>query len=182
MPVSFRLLRPILGLAALAGLTGLSACSSWVGHDDRFMAVVPLYRVEIVQGNVVTKEAAEKVKPGMSRDQVRDLLGSPMLTDVFHADRWDYVFTIRRQGAAPQARRLVALFEGEQLKSFEVPADLPTEKEFVASINTFKPKGSNPKMELSEAERSALPKPVRPAPPSTETGGPTRAFPPLEKG
>ena len=69
-----------LGFAALS-LTLLAGCASWVGHNDRFGYVVPLYRVEIVQGNVVTKEQAERVKPGMSRDQVRDLLGSPMLAD-----------------------------------------------------------------------------------------------------
>jgi outer membrane protein assembly factor BamE len=145
------------------------------------MGVVPLYRIEIVQGNVVTKEAAERVKPGMSREQVRDILGSPMVADVFHAQRWDYVFTIRRQGAAAQARRLVAHFEGDKLKSFDVPGDLPTEKEFVASINTFKPRGEQPKLSLSDDERAALPRPVRPEPPAAEASGVVRVYPPLEK-
>ncbi|RVT88861.1 outer membrane protein assembly factor BamE [Inhella crocodyli] len=159
----------------------LAGCSSWVGHSDRFAYVVPLYRVEIVQGNVVTKEQASLVKPGMSRDQVRAVLGSPLLTDPFHADRWDYVFTIRRQGADSQMRKLVARFEGDTLKSFDVPADLPTENEFVASINTFRPKGDAPKLALTEAEKAALPKPVRPAPAAQEATGPTRSFPPLER-
>ncbi len=171
-------------LMAVLAAFGLSACSSWIGHNDRFAYVVPLYKVEIVQGNVVTKEQAGEVKPGMSRDQVRDLLGSPMLADTFHADRWDYVFTIRRQGAAPQSRKVIALFEGERLKELQTPADLPTEEEFVASINTFRPKGAAPKLELSEAERAALPRPKRP-----ETGNalaeastaPTRVYPPLER-
>ena len=64
------------------------------------------------------------------------MLGSPLLTDLFHADRWDYVFTIRRQGAEPQSRAIVALFEGDRLKSIETGGDLPTEREFVASIDT----------------------------------------------
>ena len=46
------------------------------------------YKVEVVQGNVVTKEQAALIKPGLSRAEVRDVLGSPLLTDVFHADRW----------------------------------------------------------------------------------------------
>lgn len=169
-------------LLAVAAAFSLSACSSWVGHDDRFAYVVPLYKVEIVQGNVVTKEQAERVKPGMSREQVRDLLGSPMVADAFHADRWDYVFTIRRQGAAPQARKIVARFDGERLKVLETPPDLPTEEEFVASINTFKPKGAAPKLELSEAERAALPRPAKPAATAVDTpAAPTRTYPPLEK-
>lgn len=176
-------MKPVLSLVALAAVATLSACSSWVGHNDRFGYVVPLYRVEIVQGNVVTKEQAERVKAGMNREQVRDLLGSPMLADAFHADRWDYVFTIRRQGAAAQSRKVVAHFEGERLKSLDLPADLPTEEEFVASINTFRPKGNAPKLELSDAERAALPKPVRSAA-NTVTEGPVgavRSYPPLEK-
>lgn len=169
--------------ALLLATTLLTACSSWVGHNDRFAYVVPLYRVEIVQGNVVTKEQAAQIKPGMTREQVRDILGSPMVASAFHADRWDYVFTIRRQGAAPQARQLVARFDGDKLKALDAPADLPTEEEFVASINTFRPKGEAPKLALTEAERAALP---RPKPPETTAAsdapqGPSRPFPPLEK-
>jgi outer membrane protein assembly factor BamE len=166
---------------SIAACLMLAGCASWVGHNDRFAYVVPLYKVEIVQGNVVTKEQASQVKPGMTREQVRAVLGSPLLTDPFHANRWDYVFTIRRQGTAAQQRKLVALFEGDKLKSFDVPADLPTENEFVASINTFKPKGDAPKLALTAAERAALPKPAQAVPASPEAVGPTRSFPPLEK-
>jgi outer membrane protein assembly factor BamE len=79
---------------------------------DSFLGVITPYRIDIVQGNVVTQGAAAAVKPGMTRAQVRDMLGSPLLTDPFHADRWDYVFTIRRQGTEPQRRSVVAHFEG----------------------------------------------------------------------
>lgn len=170
-------------LLSLAALLSLGACSSWIGHNDRFAYVVPLYRVEIVQGNVVTKEQAERVKPGMSREEVRDQLGSPMLADAFHANRWDYVFTIRRQGAEPQARKVIAHFEADKLKTLDFPPDLPTEEQFVASINTFKSKGAAPKLELSEAERAALPRPpARPASAVTDAPlGAVRAYPPLEK-
>ena len=51
-----------------------------------------------MQGNFVSKEQVEALRPGMSRQQVRDILGTPLVTSVFHADRWDYVFTIKRQG------------------------------------------------------------------------------------
>ena len=65
----------------------------------------PPYRIDVAQGNVVTKEQLARVSPGMSRLQVRDILGSPLLTDPFHADRWDYVFTIKRPGTTAAAAR-----------------------------------------------------------------------------
>ncbi|ANH70911.1 hypothetical protein ABE85_24755 [Mitsuaria sp. 7] len=148
---------------------------------DKVLGLVTPYRVEIVQGNVVTKEQIAAIKPGMTRAQVRDVLGSPLLTDVFHEARWDYVFTIRRQGAAPQNRHILLSFDGDQLSKIDAPDDLPTEKEFIASINTLKVSGKEPKLELTEEERKALPPPVRTAATTTpEPIGPTRDYPPLE--
>jgi outer membrane protein assembly factor BamE len=110
---------------------------------------------------------------------VRDMLGSPLLTDPFHADRWDYVFTIQRPGTQPQRRSVIARFEGDRLLSVEAP-DLPSEHEFVASIS--RPYRSREvKLELTPEERAALPEP--PKPPATEAApesGPVRTYPPLE--
>ena len=74
------------GIALAAALGALAGCSSMRSADRLFGLVTP-YRVEVVQGNVVTQEMAEAVQPGMSRAQVRDILGSPLLTDIFHEDR-----------------------------------------------------------------------------------------------
>lgn len=156
----------------------LSACSS-LQSSDNFLGLVTPYRVEVVQGNVVTREQVEVIKPGMSRSQVRDILGSPLLTDAFHADRWDYVFTIRRQGAEPQLRRVVVRFEGERLKSIDA-GELPAEREFVASIDTFKTSRQAPPLALSEEKLKALPVPPKPAAAEAESLGPTRSYPPLE--
>ena len=114
------------------------------------------YRMDIVQGNVVTREQAAMVKPGMSRAQVRDILGSPMLTDVFHADRWDYVFTILRPGTEPQRRAIVALFKGDKLERLDSP-ELPSEQEFVASISRTRPRIAAPLLELTPEQKQALP-------------------------
>ncbi|MFG6447950.1 outer membrane protein assembly factor BamE [Roseateles sp. BYS180W] len=173
---------------ALATLATLGGCMSTpelrtVENDDpnaKVLGLVRPYRVEIVQGNVLTRDMLAKVKPGMHREQVRDLLGSPLLADIFHADRWDYVFSIRRQGAEPQRRQVSLHFEKDLLKSVDAPKDLPTENEFIASINTRKAKGEAPKLELSEAERKALPVPVRPPATPQEPVGATRTYPPLE--
>ena len=166
-------------LAACATMALLAGCAS-LQSSDNFLGVITPYRVEVVQGNVVTREQFALVKPGMSRLQVRDILGSPLLTDIFHADRWDYVFTIRRQGAEPQVRRIVALFEAEKLKSIDTGGELPGEREFVASIDTAKPSRASPKLALTEDELRALPAPERAAPAAAEPTGPVRSYPPLE--
>ena len=181
MRLNFRTVVPLiglLGLAACAGLPSLDALPSVAG--EKVLGLVTPYRVEVVQGNVLTKELVAKVKPGMSRAQVRDLLGSPLLTDIFHQNRWDYSFSIRRQGAPYQQRQVVALFDGDQLKSLTVPEDLPTENEFVAAITTFKAKGDAPKLALTEDERKALPAPVKPPSTAVEGIGPLRSYPPLD--
>ncbi|WP_343628974.1 outer membrane protein assembly factor BamE [Roseateles sp.] len=174
-------------LGLMAGLLTLGGCSQMPKFDalsvsgDKVLGLVTPYRVEIVQGNVVTKEQLAQVKPGMTRAQVRDALGSPLLTDVFHEARWDYVFTIRRQGAAPQNRHILLTFDGDKLSKIDAPDDLPTEKEFIASINTLKVKGAEPKLELTEEERKALPAPAKVAATTApEPIGPTREYPPLE--
>lgn len=170
--------RTILAAWAAAGLCG---CASLQSSDDNFLGVLTPYKLEIVQGNVVTREQAALVKPGMSRAQVRDVLGSPLLTDIFHADRWDYVFTIKRQGAEPQQRRIVARFDGDQLKSIDTGGDLPSEREFVASIDTFKTRRNAPPLALTEEQLKALPVPERAASAApAEPSGPTRTYPPLE--
>jgi outer membrane protein assembly factor BamE len=179
LPVSVPLPRLApLGLL-LAGAFGLAGCQS-LQSSDNFLGVITPYRVEVVQGNVITKEQASAIKPGMSRSQVRDILGSPLLADPFHADRWDYVFTIKRQGAEPQLRRVKALFVGEGLTSLDTGGDLPSEQDFVASIDTFKTARNAPPLELSPEEVKALPVPPAVEPVPVEPIGPTRDYPPLE--
>jgi outer membrane protein assembly factor BamE len=156
----------------------LAACASLQSSDSLLSRITP-YRVEVVQGNVVTKEQIERIKPGLTRSQVRDVMGSPLLTDPFHADRWDYVFSIRRQGAQPQERSVVLRFDGDALKSVEAP-ELPSEREFVDSIDTFKAKREVPVLALTEEQRKALPVPPKPPAPPEEPSGPARSYPPLE--
>ncbi len=179
MLLSFRRApRPLL-LAALL-LAGLTGCAQRPG-DSLFGLITP-YRLEVVQGNVVTQEMVAQLRPGLSRDQVRSLLGSPLLADLFHADRWDYVFTIRRQGTAPQQRRVSVFFKGDLLDRHEADA-LPSERDFVASIDAAKVEQRKQSLELTEAQLRALPAPVARATPSAQAAsaaGPLRTYPPLE--
>ena len=167
------------GLWALLALTMASAgCSST--QADRWLGAITPYRVDVMQGNVVTQELAERVKPGMSRDQVRDLLGSPLLTSAFHGDRWDYVFTMRRQGVPAQRRSIVAHFKGDVLERLETP-ELPTEKEFVTSIRASRASGAEPVLALTEEQRKALPPPVKGESAAVaQPLGANRPYPPLE--
>lgn len=172
-------MRPVLLSAAIAGtLVALGGCASQLQTSQTLFGLITPYRMELVQGNVITQEQLARVRPGMNRRQVRDALGTPLLTDVFHANRWDYLFTIERQGAAPQRRSIVLRFEGDVLAAVE-SAELPTEREFVSSI-TRQARFPDRKLELTEEERAALPRPPARAASAPEPSGPARPFPPLE--
>ena len=167
-------------LAALA----LGGCSSFnePASVKGFLAFIAPYKPDIIQGNVVTTEQMAQVKEGMSRVQVKEILGSPLITDPFHADRWDYVFTLKRQGFDDQQRSFVVLFDKDQVLKIDAPT-LPTEDEFVAAISRKKLPTSTPKLELTDAERAALPAPVAVAAPAASAvvlAGATRTYPPLE--
>ena len=168
-----------VSIALVLGASLLAGCQS-LQRSDSFFGVITPYKVEVVQGNVITSEQAQLIKPGMNRAQVRDVLGSPLLTDAFHGDRWDYVFTIRRQGAASQSRHIVVLFAGEAFKSIDTGGPLPTEREFVASIDTFKTSRNAPSMELTPEQLKALPAPAAAPAVEAEPVGPIREYPPLE--
>jgi outer membrane protein assembly factor BamE len=172
-----RLRHPAL-IALLAAASLLGGCGSFASKDALFGLVTP-YRIDIVQGNVVTKEQAALLRPGLTRSQVRDLIGSPMLTDPFHGQRWDYIFTLRRQGTEPQRRSVIVHFDGDTVKSVVAP-DLPSEREVVATIARPRDVKSVPPLELTEAQRKALPVPPARAQPPAEPVGPVRSYPPLE--
>lgn len=83
------------------------------------------YKLDIQQGNHVTQDMIDKLKPGMSRSQVRFVLGTPLVVDPFHVDRWDYVYVLQKQGRVIEQRRIVVRFQDDRLVGIEgdvVPA------------------------------------------------------------
>ena len=170
--------RRLILLGTLAAATLLAGCGS-LQRSDGFLGFLTPYRIDIVQGNAVTREQAALLRPGLTRLQVREILGTPLVADPFHADRWDYIFMLRRQGTEAQRRSVVVHFDGNVVKSVET-AELPTEREFVASISRVK-EVQPPKLELTDEERKALPPPVRREAPPAEPMGAVRDYPPLEK-
>jgi outer membrane protein assembly factor BamE len=159
----------------------LPGCGSFGNASSRVAGLVTPYKVEVVQGNFVSKEQKDALQIGMPRGQVRDILGSPLVTSAFHADRWEYVFTIRRQGAEPQQRKVTVLFKGDELAKVEAD-ELISEEEFVGTLSQGRSLGKAPKLEANAQE---LPKPPeRTSAPTAETTAPAgsapRSYPPLE--
>ena len=94
-----RLIFPLLLIAALSGC---------------------VYKIDVQQGNLVTQENVDKLKPGMSKSEVKMLLGTPLLNDVFHQNEWDYYFSNSRRGrVASQPSRLTVRFKDDKLASIE---------------------------------------------------------------
>ena len=87
------------------------------------------YRIDVQQGNYVTQDLVARLKPGMTKSDVRQLLGTPLLNDVFHADRWDYLFTYVKGGRAEPSRRITVVFKDDRVVSFtgegQPPAPAP---------------------------------------------------------
>jgi outer membrane protein assembly factor BamE len=89
------------------GLLALAGCS--------FPGV---YKIDIQQGNVVTQDMIDQLRPGMTRRQVRFIMGNPLLADTFHADRWDYLYSLQPGGGERQQERIALFFNGnDQLAS-----------------------------------------------------------------
>lgn len=170
-------LRSLLILPLVIG--SLTACSG-VSASKNWLDVVSPYRIDRVQGNVVTREQANALKVGMSRAVVKDILGTPLLTSVFHSDRWDYVFTFNRQGAESQARRVTVFFAGDKLARFEAD-DLPSEAEFVATLKSLPTDGKLPPMEASAESLQKFPAPAaKPAAVPPAAAKAPADYPPLE--
>jgi len=166
-----------LGLAMPLLLALLSACS--VPRINVSSDAV-LYIPEVVQGNFVSREQKDALKPGMSRLQVREVLGTPLVSSVFHEDRWDYVFTIRRQGVAAQNFSISVWFKGELLDRV-TGDDLPSETEFVTKLVAQKPNLKVPDLEAKDEDLRKFPVPVRKAEPaSAQSEPPPSSYPPLE--
>ena len=111
---------PMKRNAGLALLVLLGACS----YIPRIPGVTP-YRIDIQQGNYVTQEMVSQLKPGMTKEQVQSTLGTPLLTDVFHADRWDYLYSLDAADGKKEQRKLTTYFKDGKLQRVDgdvVPA------------------------------------------------------------
>lgn len=100
--------------SALLCLLLAAGCAS---EGDRKLPGV--YRVDVQQGNIIDQEMLDKLRPGMDRNQVRFIMGTPAISDPFHADRWDYVFTLSRGGRTREQRHIIVHFRDDKLTHVE---------------------------------------------------------------
>ncbi|MGB5081127.1 MAG: outer membrane protein assembly factor BamE [Burkholderiales bacterium] len=93
--------------------------ASWIAGCELAPKLTP-YRMEIQQGNYVTRDMVARLKPGLTRDQVRFVLGTPLVNDIFHDERWDYVF-MRQRANSPELEygRIAVFFEEGKLKRID---------------------------------------------------------------
>jgi len=125
----------LISLVSIATLSLLTACSSSEERENAptssFLEGLPIvYRPDVQQGNVVTQEMVNQLQPGMSRHQVRFLLGTPILIDVFHQNRWDYVYTLTEGWGEMEKRNLSLYFQADQL--IRIEGDLRPQPEAAA--------------------------------------------------
>jgi len=123
------------------------------------------YKIEVQQGNVITQEMVDKLKPGMTRSQVRFALGSPMISDAFHENRWDYIYRLEQSGRLVEQRNLTVFFEDDKLArlggSFSLAAfNRPTMQHMEAS----RPAGALPPEPAESSPVASLAKETSPAP------------------
>ena len=105
-------MRGIIAVALLAGVAG--GCTTWSSLN-----FLTPYKIDIQQGNVVKQEDVAKLKPGMTKAEVKTILGTPLLNDPFHLERWDYVFRFRKGNIVTEERQLTVFFADDKLSRVE---------------------------------------------------------------
>jgi outer membrane protein assembly factor BamE len=123
-------------------LVGLTACQNMTTFSEdsksKLGKVLKPYRPDMVQGNFISKEQLDRLKLGMDREEVKVVLGTPLITSVMHPNRWDYVFAFKRGDTQlVEQRQVTLMFEKDLLKKITAD-DLPTEYELIAEIDGIK--------------------------------------------
>ncbi|SFF88847.1 outer membrane protein assembly factor BamE [Neptunomonas qingdaonensis] len=95
-------------LISIIAVTLLSGCSEFPG----------VYKIDIPQGNIISQEMVDELKPGMNYSQVRYVLGTPLVVDTFNGERWDYIYTFKKGGETRTQEQLSVFFTDGKLTSF----------------------------------------------------------------
>jgi outer membrane protein assembly factor BamE len=116
-----------------AAIANAGAQTSKVTRLQKFMWFFSPYRPDIQQGNFVSQEMLAQLKPGQTRDQVKFILGTPLLADAFHGDRWDYPFYLARGNGELTTSRVSVYFKDNKVEHFD-GGNLPTERDYIERI------------------------------------------------
>lgn len=131
---------------------------------QKFLWIFSPYRPDIQQGNFVSQEMLDQLKAGQTRDQVRFLLGSPLLADAFHAERWDYPFYLARGNGELTTSRVTVFFKDDVVERFE-GGNLPSERDYIDRIAgpaEKKPGKDKPQGRSLEPVKPGAPQPIQP--------------------
>lgn len=111
---------PTLVAVAAANLVGCAGEDKPDEYQTSRLEDLPfVYRMTVQQGNILTDDMVDQLQPGMTKRQVQYLLGTPLLTDFFNTDRWDYVYTIQRGHSSMERRKLTVFFQEDALVRIE---------------------------------------------------------------
>ncbi len=102
-------------------------------QKKKLFGVLPVYRPDVQQGNFVSKEMVSQLKVGMSPEQVRFVLGTPLVSDIFHGERWDYPFRMRKGDGQVTTSHVSVFFKDGRVERFE-GGDLPDEKDYLKRL------------------------------------------------
>lgn len=151
---------PVAGQPVVMNGTADGAQTTVVTPVQKFFWFFSPYRPTIQQGNFISEEMLAQLKVGMTRDQVRFILGTPLLADIFHADRWDYPFRLARGNGETTSSRVTVFFNKDgKVERFD-GGNLPTEKEYIARI-------AGPAPVIKNAPAPSAPVTVNPLPAGT---------------
>jgi len=140
--------KPLILLIVLSLALALGCARNEKKDEYRSPALAKLpfvYKMTVQQGNIITEEMVDELELGMSKPQVRYVLGTPLLTDMFHTDRWDYTYTIKRGHAPMETKRLTLWFQDDQLARMEgdvradpAPDSLEEDRQLVVEVPDWK--------------------------------------------
>ena len=135
------------------------------------------YSLDLQQGNVINPDAVARLKAGMTRQQVGFVLGTPLIKDAFHADRWDYAYYVRKSGRYEDKQHIAVVFENDRLARLEgnhAPALAPA----TAAAPDAAPAGAEPAV---SAPAAAVPAASAPAASAPANSAPAKTSPPKAK-
>lgn len=115
------------GVAAAALVAVLLVVSGCALRSASSSGLFEPYRTDLPQGNYLTQEMVDQIKPGMTREQVKFALGSPLLAPVFRTDRWDYVFRYQRANGTSELRSVLVVFKDDKVAQVRVAGTLPAD-------------------------------------------------------
>ncbi|MBW8901491.1 MAG: outer membrane protein assembly factor BamE [Massilia sp.] len=116
-----------------AAIANAGAQTTTATRLQKFLWIFSPYRPDIQQGNFISQEMLSQLKEGQTREQVKFILGTPLLTDAFHADRWDFPFYLARGNGELTTARVSVYFKDDKVVKFD-GGNLPTEREYIARI------------------------------------------------